>query len=54
MVWVGRNLIKDHLVASPCCGQGHLLREQVSPSPIQLALNTATTSYFKHDIIFES
>jgi len=33
MVWVGRDLI-DHLVPTPCHGQGHLLLEQVAQSLI--------------------
>ena len=32
MVWVGRDL-KDHLVPTPCHGQGHLPPDQVAQSP---------------------
>jgi len=34
MVWVGRDLI-DHLVPTPCHGQGHLPPAQGAPSPVQ-------------------
>ena len=34
MVWVRRDL-KDHLVPTPCHGQGHLPLDQLAQSPIQ-------------------
>jgi len=37
MVWVGKDL-KDHLVPSPCHGQGPLPPDQVAQSPVQPGL----------------
>lgn len=54
MVSVGRNLIKDHLVQSPCWWQGHLYYTRYLQAQSSLALNTVITSHFKHDIIFET
>jgi len=39
MVWVGRDL-KDHLVPTPCPGQGHLPLDQVAQSRIQPGLES--------------
>lgn len=39
MVWVGKYL-KDHLIASPCHGQGHLSLDEVAQSSV-LALDTS-------------
>lgn len=37
MVWVG-NYLKDHLISTPCHGQGHLTPDQVAQNCIQRGL----------------
>lgn len=34
VAWVEKGL-KDNLISSPCCEQGHLLLDQLAQSPIQ-------------------
>jgi len=41
MVWVGRDLI-EHLVPTPCHGQGHFRQTRLLKDPSNMALNTSS------------